>query len=312
MLQELSERLSAIIEQKRLKNKLEQDFRAVETELRDQLSRLNTLSSQLEKEKIDVEKLENVSLIYLFYSVLGSREQQLEKERQELLSIQLLYRQVKNQVEYLRQEKSGLQNQVEKLAGIDSKYKFLLSEKEKLIQQSNQIIAKELFEISEKLANLNSALREITEAMLAGNSVMVDLDQAIRSLGSAENWGIWDMLGGGLITDTIKHSHIDDARNNINNALNKISQFKRELADVQESTEIQINIGELAYFADFFFDGLIFDWIIQSKIEDSLAQSNKARDTISRTIKKLETLKKSTQNEINDVQKKRIALIEQT
>jgi len=108
MLQELSERLSIIIEQKRLKEKLEQDFLAVETELRDQLPRLYTLSSQLEKEKIDVEKLENVSLTYLFYSVLGSREQQLEKERQELLSIQLLYRQVKNQVEYLDQEKSRL------------------------------------------------------------------------------------------------------------------------------------------------------------------------------------------------------------
>jgi len=110
----------------------------------------------------------------------------------------------------------------------------------------------------------------------------------------------------------IKHSHIDDARNGVNNAQNKISQFKRELADVQKSTEVQINIGELASFADLFFDGLIFDWIVQSKIEDSLAQSNKARDTITHTIKELETLKESTQNEINDMQEKRVVLIERT
>jgi DNA repair exonuclease SbcCD ATPase subunit len=310
MLQELSERLSRIIEQKRLREKLEQDFRAVETELQDHLPRLDALTAQLDKEKIDVEKLENVSLIYLFYSVLGSREQQLEKERQELLSVQLLYRQVKNQVRYLEQEKSRLSNQLEKLAGTDSEYELLLSEKEKFIQQSNQIIAIKLFEISEKLANLNSELREITEAITAGNSVIVDLDQAINSLGSAEGWGIWDMLGGGFITNMIKHSHIDDARNSVTNAQKKISQFKRELADVKKSTEVQINIGKLESFADFFFDGLIFDWIVQSKIEDSLEKSNKAKSIIAQTIKELEMLKESTQSKFDDIQEKRVLLIE--
>lgn len=312
MLQDLGERLSKIIEQKRLKEKLGRDFRAVETELRDELPRLDTLSAQLDKEKIDIEKLENVGLFYLFYSVLGSREQQLEKERQELLSAQLLYRQARNQVDYLEQEKSRLSNQLDKLAGIDSEYELLLFEKEKFIQQSNQIIAKELFEISEKLVNLNSELREITEAIAAGNSVIVDLDQAINSLGSAEGWGIWDMLGGGFITDMIKHSHIDDARNNVTIAQKKISRFKRELADVQKSADVKINIGELASFADFFFDGLIFDWIVQSKIEDSLKQSNNAKSIITQTIKELERLKEGVQSESDALQEKRVLLIERT
>lgn len=310
MFQDLSERLSKAIEQRRLKEKLERDIRAVETELRDELPRLDALIAQLDKEKIDVEKLENISLIYLFYSVLGSREQQLEKERQELLSVQLRFRQVNNQVGYLEQEKSRLSNQLERLAGTDSEYESLLSEKEKFIQQSNQMVAKKLLAISEKLANLNSELQEITEAITAGNNVIVDLERTIKSLGSAEGWGIWDMLGGGFITDMIKHSHIDDARNSVTNAQKKISQFKRELADVQKNAEIQINIGELASFADFFFDGLIFDWIVQSKIEDSLAQSNKAKNIIAQTIKELETLKQSTQNEFNDMQEKRVILIE--
>lgn len=215
-------------------------------------------------------------------------------------------------MDYLEQEKSRLSNQLEKLAGIDSEYELLLFEKEKFIQQSNQIIAKELFEISEKLVNLNSELREITEAIAAGNSVIVDLDQAINSLGSAEGWGIWDMLGGGFITDMIKHSHIDDARNNVTIAQKKISRFKRELADVQKSADVKINIGELASFADFFFDGLIFDWIVQSKIEDSLKQSNNAKSIITQTIKELERLKEGVQSESDALQEKRVLLIERT
>ena len=38
------------------------------------------------------------------------------------------------------------------------------------------------------------------------------LDSVLSSLESAEGWGTWDLLGGGLISDLAKHSHIDDAK----------------------------------------------------------------------------------------------------
>ncbi|MFN8411709.1 MAG: hypothetical protein U0Z26_04920 [Anaerolineales bacterium] len=311
-LQDLSERLSNAVEQKRLKEKLEKNFRSVDEELLGKSSRMTFLESQLDKEKIDVEKLEHISLTYLFYLVLGSREQQLEKERQELLSAQLSYQQTKGQVEFLEREKDRLSNELDKLTGADSNYELVLSEKEKFIQQSNQTVSKELLEFSEELANLNSELKEITEAIIAGKSVLPDLEQAIKSLEKAENWGIWDMLGGDLISDMIKHSHIDDAKDCINNAQKKISQFKRELADVQKEVEVQINIGELATFADFFFDGLIVDWVVQSKIEDSLVQANSAQNIIIQVLKKLETMKENIQSKLSDIKERRALLIERT
>jgi len=91
-----------------------------------------------------------------------------------------------------------------------------------------------------------------------------------------------------------------------------MGQFKRELADVQKSVELQIDIGELESFADFFFDGLIFDWIVQSKIVDSLERSKNAENTIIQVIKELEELKKVTQNRSSDLQEKRALLIERT
>ncbi len=300
MLQELSERLSRIIEQKRLKEKLEHDLHAVEVELLEKSTRLASLGAQLAREKVDAQKLERISLTSLFYSVLGSREEQLEKERQELLSAQLLYQQNKAQVEYLEREKGRLSDRLAKLADTDFQYDLILSEKESFLQPSNQTLSRELLTLSEELAALNSELREISEAIEAGNGVLTDLDQAIASLESAGNWGVWDMLGGGFISDMIKHSHIDDARNSVTSVQKKISQFKRELADVGKDTEIQINVGDLASFADFFLDGLIFDWIVQSKIEDSLAQSNTARTIITHTIGKLETLRENVQGRFNN------------
>ena len=312
MLPELSARLSEIIEQKRLKNKLEQDLRAVENELQDQSARFESLMTQLEKEKVDVEKLERINLTTLFYSVLGSREQQLEKERQDLLTAQLLYQQSKHQVAFLEQERNSLLQQLDKLADVESQYDLLFSEKEHLLHQSNPAVANQLFDVSEPIADLNVEVKELAEAITAGNRVISSLEQVIGSLESAKSWGTWDMLGGDFIATAIKHSKIDDARNGIYDIQAKISQLTRELADVQRSVELQIDISELAYFADFFLDDLIFDWIVQSKIINALEQSKKAKDIIFQAVKELERLKDSTQKKNNDLQDRRTQLIENT
>ena len=312
MIQELSIRLSKIIKQKRLKNKLEQDLRTVEIELQDQSARFASLSIKLVKEKVDVEKLERTSLTALFSSVLGSREQQLEKERQELLSAQLSYQQTKHQVEFLEKERNSLLQQLDRLADVESEYELLLSEKEHLLCQSNQAVAYELIELSEQIANFNSEIKEITEAISAGKSVISSLEQLIESLESAKNWGTWDLLGGEFLATAIKHSKIDDARKGINDVQTKMSQLTRELADVRKSVELQIDITELESFADFFIDGLIFDWVVQSKIVGSLEQSKKAKDIIVQAVNELEGIKENTQNKNNYLQEKRAQIIENT
>jgi hypothetical protein len=312
MLQEYSEQLSKIIEQKRLKNKLEQDLKAVMTELSKQADRCESLKSQLNKEQVDVEKLERMSLTALFYSVLGSREQQLKKERQELLSAQLLYQQTKNEVESLEQEQDNLLRQLDELQTVDSEYERLIAKKEELLRQSNQALSNELIEIAEQTANLNSEEKEITEALNAGNDVISGLERVIESLKSAANWGTWDLLGGGIIITAIKHSRIDDAQSSLHYIQVKMSQFKRELADVKKNVFFQIDIGKFESFADLFFDNLITDWIVQSKIHNSLEQSQKAKYVIGRALEELSGLKKIARNKISDLQKKRMQLIEQS
>lgn len=312
MLQELGARLSRNIEQKRLKQKLEQDLIAVEAELQDKSARFAELGAQLDKEHVDVKKLEQMSLTALFYQVLGSREEQLEKERQELLSAQLRYGQTERQLEYLQEEKRSLLERLEQLAGVESEYESLLSEKERVLRQSDQAVTKDLIAFSEQMAELSAELREITEAIAAGKDVIAELEQVIESLESAGNWGIWDMFGGGLLSTAIKHSRIDEARSGVDAVQAKMSQFKRELSDVQKHVDLQIHIGGFASFADFFFDGLITDWIVQSKIEDSLRQSKQAKEQIARAIRDLEELQTSTQTKISDVREQRERIIERT
>jgi len=310
MLKDISARLAMTIQQRRQKQKLEQDLQAVDAGLQAESARLASLQDKLNKEKVDVEKLESTSLTALFYSVLGSRDQQLEKERQELLSVQLLYQKSSRQVEFLERDREYLIKQLAELAGVEAQYTSLLAEKELVLRQSNPAAAHELLALSEQTGNLNAEIKEIGEAILAGKQLSGSLDQVIDSLESAKNWGTWDLLGGDLVATLVKHSRIDDARDGIEEVQAGMTRLTRELADIQDQVDLGIDITGFESFADFFLDGLIIDWIVQSKIVDSMERTQEASDSLSLVVKKLEDLHTAVQNELDGLQAKYTQIVE--
>ena len=182
--------------------------------------------------------------------------------------------------------------------------------KEALLRGSKQAIAGELIENAEQSAILVSEVKELSEALQAGRDVLFSLEEVLDSLESAKNWGTWDMFGGGFLSTALKHNRIDRARDGIHDVQAKLNSFERELADVRERIELKIDIGEFETFADFFFDGLIVDWVVQSKIVESLERSRNAKDVLMRVVEELETLEGKAQDTLNDLQKKRAQIIE--
>ena len=120
------------------------------------------------------------------------------------------------------------------------------------------------------------------------------------------------MLGGGLISTIGKHRRIDEARDGINEVQARLSSFERELSDVGERIQLGIEIGEFETFADYFFDSLIFDWAVQSKINQSLERTRKAKDVLTRVIDELKILEGNAQNDLLDLQNRRVQIIERS
>ena len=57
--------------------------------------------------------------------------------------------------------------------------------------------------------------KEKREAIDAGRKAISSLETARDNLNSAKNWGLVDMFGGGFFTTMIKHSKIDQAKENM-------------------------------------------------------------------------------------------------
>ena len=118
--------------------------------------------------------------------------------------------------------------------------------------------------------------REIQEAIYAGERALSSLGAAQANLNSAKNWGILDLFGGGFITDMFKHSKMGNAASCMEEAKRDLQIFERELRDVNVSMNLRMEIGGFLTFADFFFDGLVADYLVQSKIADARAQVDEA------------------------------------
>lgn len=129
--------------------------------------------------------------------------------------------------------------------------------------------------------------KEKFEAIQAGERALISLREAENQLNSAKNWGVVDLLGGGLFTDLMKHSKMGNARECLEQAKRDLQGFSRELEDVNISQALNLNTGDFLTFADFFFDGLIADWLMQDRINDARRQVENAIRRVEEILRNL-------------------------
>jgi hypothetical protein len=310
MLDELNSQLIEVRQKKRIRQKLLDDLDRTRNMLSEQNSRLAELEIIVKKEGSDVEKLEGLSLTGLFHAVLGDKQTQLDKERQEYLAAKLKYDECKYSTSALEHDINDLEARIAGLGDVDSQHKAIVERKEQSISQGNDRNAAKLIELSEALADAQSDSKELKEAIEAGKAVLAGLDSVVGFLKSARNWGTFDMLGGGLITTAVKHSRIDRARESVHHVQQLLRVFQRELADIDSRTDIDIDIGSFLTFADYFFDGLIVDWVVQSRIGRSLDSAVQAAERVDGIVQQLQVNLEKTQTKRNSIEQEKNKLVE--
>ena len=89
----------------------------------------------------------------------------------------------------------------------------------------------------------------------------------------------------------MKHSRLDDASRAMEAAKSHLRRLKRELLDVELPGEFKLDVGDFLAFADYFFDGIIADWMVQTRIKDAEAQVEEAKQRVTRIRSRLYELK---------------------
>ena len=213
-------------------------------------------------EQKDVEDLGRLSFASIAAKLSGCGEERLEREEAEACAARMKYDAAERQLAEIRQEIAGCEAELRADQGCEARFRQVREE---------------------RLAELQSRLRELEEARSAGEDVRRRLDQVLASLGSAENWGTWDVIGGGLLTDMMKYSRLDEAQHSMEQMQSALRRYRRELADVAA-----LHIGDFrpdgfTWTLDVLFDNIFFDWSVLEQISNSRDRVEDLRRQVGRT-----------------------------
>ena len=262
-------------------------------ELRSQQAVLQEKAVRLEKtmlsEKKDVERLEEGSLTALFYLLTGQKTEKLDRERREYYAARIKYDAAVRELKAIEQDIECTREDLEDLADCETRYAKAMEQKRLAIAQAGNARSEELLGREQSLTFLQSQERELEEAITAGTAALRTANDLVHSLKQAESMGIFDVLGGGFLTDMAKHETLDEAQKNVEQLQLDLQKFNKELADVAVREGLQVGIDRMLKFADFFFDGLLTDLTVPDNIRHSHNFVDQTRDQILGTLRQLQT-----------------------
>ena len=255
--------------------------------------RERTLYEQLQKENADVDVMERTTVTSLFYTLLGKKEEKLEKEQREAQAAKLAYQAVVRELADCRDRIDAVTRECDVLTAYIDRCEALREQiREEL--RGAPATAEQILSLERELTENQTQLREIDEAVDAGQEAMEQIGQIESSLSSAENWGTFDLFAkGGIISSMAKHSALDEAQAGAEQLQIALNRFRTELADVRIDGEMgQLNMDGFLRFADWFFDGLLVDWTVLSHIHDSQASVSRVKEQMSDALARLDELRR--------------------
>ena len=207
--------------------------------------------------------------------MFGNKAEKLEQEKYELSQAEYKYKIIKTTLMDLEEEIESLKC---KLGTIKNNEMYL----HKLYEQKEQEIlalagknSSEIKKLNEEINCKKAEIQELEEAIEAGKNLTTGLRNSLVNLEKASRLGTWDVFGGGVLVDVIKHSYINQAKRNLEDLKYLADKFARELNDVNFVMNLNIDIGGLLSFSDWFFDGFFVDMFMKSRIDETRVKLEK-------------------------------------
>lgn len=294
--------------------RVEQHLEQLNEQLTKAYQDLDRLENQLRKEFNDIENLENLSVKGLFHQVLGSKEQQIDKERQEYLQVSLKYDEIKKTVELLEYERALLQDKIKDIPKLERRLNQLIKEKEKSLTESNSPAGRQILDLLLVMDTNQELIGNIERLKTNGQEIILVLEKMLNHLEQARNWGKWDMAGSSRGSSYLKHNQIDRARDLYYHVKHLLVRFEQDLRHIygQKSFNLGFEFESFNRFTDIFFDNLISDWIVQKKIQKAHSTVVTVSDMMMGILQSLTMESQKIENKLIQLEEQRKLLIIQS
>lgn len=284
MSNELVKRLEMLQDTVEAGKRAVQHIAKVEAQVAQLMVDIDTAEQVVEQEHRDVVALEKVGLRSLFTSVLGGGEKRRDIEQQEYMQALLEYRSLHRQLELATYEKELLGRQIARLPAAEKELSELLKTAERKIIYNNATISSKLKDI-DLLTSLSSARsREVKEAQDVCQQIETKIKALLTYLRKVHQWTPYQhpMHGKGRYSSYKKKTYIDRSQDEVIEINHLFDRLSVELSDIYSDHYHGLHISEFETFIEDFYDHLITDWVLRTKLKTAIAGTQVVYDKLQR------------------------------
>ena len=304
------DKLAELLEKISHRDKIEAKVNNLDSQRVEIAKKVWELEKVTANEEKDVEKYEQTSISNLFLKLLDKMDEKLEKERAEAFAARMKYITAQKELRDIEDDIYKLRLELKDIDRMKDEYEKTLNEKAKAVREMGGELGEKIMKLEEQYTALESHKKELDEAIVAGNRVLMIANQITDSLEKAEKWGKWDAYGGGgTMSDVAKHSHLDKAQIDVTRLQYELRNFSTELADVRINDNIYVSIDGFNRYADYFFDGIFVDFSILRKISNSINEVEGTKSQIRTALNRLHSMYNSATQQQNRLKSERDQLV---
>jgi hypothetical protein len=260
------------------------DLRAQAAGLREDLA---AERARHERELADVEGLTGLGLRSLAASVRGTRRAELDREQAEETEARARAVAALARLTGAEDRAEEVDRRLARLGDTAARRETAAQAYAEELRTSTHPVAPHVDEVLTALAAARDRLAQLEQVREAGARAAASLDSARSQLSSADGWSTYDTFaGGGLLSSAVKHQHADGASRSIAEAQHAIVDLAGALRDVGEVAGLRadLGVGPGTRTMDVWFDNLVSDWAVRSRIKDQLAGVERASAAVREAV----------------------------
>lgn len=283
-------RIKELYEKTARKRKLAAELTDLEEQKAELAYNAETLRGVMELEEEDVKRLEKASISNFFIELSGRMGEKMNQERREAYAAATKYHAAAAELENIEKTVAAKRKEYDDYGDCEKELEEAVAEAVEAVKTSgqNDETAERIIGLEQKMLEQDNKIRELGEAIVAGNIAAEYVDPVMKNLDSAENWGAFDIFGGGIIASMAKHEKLNQAQQELENLYSYLNTFRTELADVNINFDTDVTFDDFTTTADWLFDGFFIDGFVLNKIQGSKHRIYELKQEIYKLIDNLE------------------------
>jgi len=238
------------------------------------------------KEHEDVVKLEKMSKYLLFFKILGDREKELEKERQEYLQSVLDYNAIAHEIQLLEYEKGVLERRAADKDSLKKQRDYYLKVKEQKILYNRGDHDNMIKKLNKEIERLSLLSREMDEAQATLKETEAMINKSMHFLSLIDDkFGAYEF--NKLILTFSNKKYLSKAIDYAVKVKVQIKKLDKELSDVYKKYELP-NVYKYESFTNSFHSNLISDWVLKNKLDSAMKSLKEGINRIHGLIDRIE------------------------